>query len=475
MNTINKINTELLKRITDRFGLPLHVIFLEKLKSNTDSFLKVIKSCYPKTKIIFAVKSNPCRGAVRAVSRLGLGVDTVSEYELQAALEENVSPSQIVCNGNAKSERYLEMSLKADVLVAVDNVDELGLLDSIAKRKNRKARILIRFAGMPLEGLTSADQSTASTWTKFGFPIEDAEKIYKSIHSYKYISFEGISAHIGTQICDESGYDRLMDYIISLAETALQCKLNVNYVDIGGGFPVSYMTQSDWIDFRARLRDQLSGRLPTSDWVTWDNLPMGYSYLNGRKPQETDAWVGKAYWSKYPDSVMLEHILTRIVNNNKTVSDRLSELGSPTLIIEPGRALIGTSGITLARVYGVKEVMNNPVVILDMGIVNHGHSLITPDIHPFEALPLRSDDKTVEVFIAGRLCFSGDMISKVKVKLNRMPKRDELMIIHHTGSYCADHFASNSCGFPRPAKIAMIEDGSIEIWRKGEVFEDVFY
>ena len=80
----------------------------------------------------------------------------------------------------------------------------------------------------------------------------------------------------------------------------------------------------------------------------------------------------------------------------------------------------------------------------------------------------------VEAFLAGRLCFSGDMISKAKVSLNRLPKRGERFVVFHTGAYGADHFASHSCGFPRPAKAAIHQDGTIELWRARESFADVF-
>jgi hypothetical protein len=83
-------------------------------------------------------------------------------------------------------------------------------------------------------------------------------------------------------------------------------------------------------------------------------------------------------------------------------------------------------------------------------------------------------DQPTEAFLAGRLCFSGDMISKAKVSLNRRPSRGELFALYCTGAYGADHFASHSCGFPRPAKVAIHATGEVEVWRKPDRFEDVF-
>ncbi len=66
------------------------------------------------------------------------------------------------------------------------------------------------------------------------------------------------------------------------------------------------------------------------------------------------------------------------------------------------------------------------------------------------------------------------MISKIKISLNRLPERGERFVIYHTGAYGADHFAGHSCGFPRPGKVAIREDGTAEVWRRPDRFEDVF-
>ncbi len=476
MDPLNKFDAGLIERLIDRYGLPLHVIFTDRIARNAESFRAVARRIYDKTLVCFAVKSNPCRGAVRFASKLGLGLDAVSEFELQAGLEEDVDHNLIICNGNAKSDRYIEMAVNAGALIAVDSNWELDLINEAANRQKRRARILLRFAGMPLEGLTAVDQSTATAWTKFGFPINRAEDIVRRSVSAANLDPVGVSAHIGTQICDETGYDRLMEYLLDLAERSRVSGMEVKYIDVGGGFPVSYLKRNEWLAFKARLLDQLDGKLPEDQWITWDNIPMGFKEYaeSNREGGREEPWKGKAYWSEYSGAKMLEHLLEKQISTGGSVRDRLDELGNPTLIIEPGRALVGTAGITIARVSGVKDVLGNKIVALEIGIVNHGVCLITPDIFPIEVYPARQSDQPIEAFLAGRLCFTGDMISKVKVGLNRLPERGDLLIIHHTGAYAADHFASNSCGFPRPAKLALHKDGTVEVWRQAEGFEDVF-
>lgn len=466
-------HADALDRGVKRYGLPLHVVFVEEMGRNATAFFDVVRAQYPNTLVAFAAKSNPCRGALRAAHALGLGADIASEYELRAALEEGIEPGRIVCNGNAKSDAYLREAVDAAALIAADNEDELERLEAIAAETGRTPRILIRFRGMPLSGLTSEDQTTASEWTKFGFHIDESTELFARLRDQTTFEFQGVSAHVGTQIADPLGYERLLEHLLDLSENAVSLGLPVPALDIGGGFPVRFLSEGAWNAFTKRLLARVRGRTDLAHAVTWNDLRLGFARADASTTADP-TWIGKAYWTPCPGGAMLEHLLGHRHPDGRTTVDRLRDLGTPTLILEPGRSLMATAGVTLTRVAGVKRVLGHHVVSLELGINNHGTNLISPDIFPAAVLPQREGDTETEAFLAGRLCFSGDMISKAKVPLNRLPTRGERFVVFHTGAYSADHFASHSCGFPRPAKVAVREDGAIEIWRRPDRYEDVF-
>jgi len=468
------LDNETIESLTEHYGLPLHLYFQAGVRSAVGRFAEVIAGEYPNAQILFAVKSNPCRGAIRTAHALGCGCDTVSEYELRAALEVGVPNDRLICNGNAKSDTYLQSAIGVEALIAADSFDEVRRISVIARANGKTARILLRLSGMALDGLTVADQSTAASWTKFGEPIARAEEFYTFAEQVGNVQPIGISAHIGTQICDPAGYERLGETLLTTAEALVTAGHRVEVIDIGGGYPLSYLSKAEWEWLTGRLRNQLSGEASRSEYVTFGGIPMGYDYLKGRPPTEKDSYRGKAYWTPYPGEKMLSHFLSFRTSDGRTTVERLRKIGAPRLLVEPGRGLFGEAGITVAKVIGTKLVEGNLMVIVDLGIVNHGTVLVSPDVYPFGVWPPREDDVPVEAFVAGRLCFTGDMISKVKISLNRKPEHGDLLFIGMTGAYSADHFASNSCGFPRPAKIALDETGNVEVWRKAERFEDVF-
>jgi len=463
---------DVIERGVEVFGLPLHIIFLDEIARNAEGYGRVLRRFYPNALTLFAVKSNPCRGAVQTAARLGLGADTASEHELRAALEEGIPPQRIVANGNAKTSRYIETIVQSGAFSSVDNADELDELSRTAAKRRVRAPILVRFRGMPLSGFTAADQTTAAEWTKFGFSTEEADEAFDRVARSPGVRFIGVSAHIGTQIADPVAYERLVVHMVALGERARRFGLPLTAIDFGGGYPVSFVPREEWTAFQARLLARLRNPSGPGGSETWMDLPMGYggADLSVTSPP----WTGKAYWSPHSASAMLEHALSFRHPDGRTTADHLADLGSPTLIVEPGRSLMATAGVTLAEVRGTKSVLGNRVVSLDLGVTNHGTNLVTPDIFPVAVLPRRDDDRPVDAFLAGRLCFSGDMLSKVKVRLNRAPAVRDRMAVYFTGAYSADHFASTSCGFPLPAKVAVGGDGRLEVWRRAQQFEDVF-
>ena len=471
LETLLDRHSDAVERAVERFALPLHLYFLSEIEENASAFRGVADRLYPETVIAFASKSNPCRGAIRAAQRLGLGVDAASEYELRAALEEGVSPDRIICNGNAKSDAYIAAASFCGALIAVDNADELSALEALPAGRS-PLRVLVRFRGMPLAGLTSEDQTTAADWTKFGFHVDEAPGIFDRIAAAPGLTLHGVSAHIGTQIANPVGYERLLPHMLALGELAQSKGHSIEAVNIGGGFPVRFLDQKTWARFSDRLFDRVSGRDPNAESVTWTDHPMGFAHV--RSSEAEKRWIGKAYWTARPGADMLEHLLAEPLADGTMAVERLQALGSPTLILEPRRPPMAPSGVTLTKVMGTKEVLGHAVVALDMGINNHGTNLISPDIFPAVVMPRRDSDKVAEAFLAGRLCFSGDMISKAKIELNRHPVRGERLVLFHTGAYGADHFASNSCGFPLPGKVAVHRNGTLEVWRKPQRFEDVF-
>ena len=83
-------HADLIDSLASTYALPLHIVFLGQFEANATGFKDALQASYANGFVALAVKSNPCRGAVRAASHHGLGADVASENELRLALEEGI-------------------------------------------------------------------------------------------------------------------------------------------------------------------------------------------------------------------------------------------------------------------------------------------------------------------------------------------------------------------------------------------------
>jgi diaminopimelate decarboxylase len=139
-----------------------------------------------------------------------------------------------------------------------------------------------------------------------------------------------------------------------------------------------------------------------------------------------------------------------------------------TIACEPGRILVGNSGVFLTKVLYEKQNKSRRFVIVD-GAMN---DLIRPALygatHDFELL--KSDDRHKSLAdIVGPVCESGDFFFKsVEIAKTR---RDDLLVIKGAGAYCFS-MSSNYNSRGRVAEVA-ITDGRDWLIRTRESFEDM--
>jgi len=140
-----------------------------------------------------------------------------------------------------------------------------------------------------------------------------------------------------------------------------------------------------------------------------------------------------------------------------------------TLILEPGRVIVGNAGIILARVLYHKEGSDKKFVIVDAAM----NDCIRPslygayhDIRPVRRLP---EAEIAAADMVGPICESGDFLAK-----NRpLPvlKAGDLVAVMTAGAYCAS-MASNYNSRPRAAEV-LVKGSDAFLIRRRETREDL--
>ena len=140
------------------------------------------------------------------------------------------------------------------------------------------------------------------------------------------------------------------------------------------------------------------------------------------------------------------------------------------VILEPGRYIVGNSGILLTRVLYLKESHGHRFAIVDAGM----NDLIRPSLygayHRIQpVIQPRTREKAVRTDVVGPVCESGDFLAKER-PLPPLESGD-LLAVMSAGAY-GFVMASNYNARPRPAEV-MVRGGEWSVVRARETFRDL--
>ncbi len=225
-----------LKALAEKFGTPLYVYSGSYIRDR----IKAYREAFPEALICYAVKANFNPHIVALVKEEGAGADIVSGGELFVSLKADVEPSKIVYAGVGKTVKELEYAISSEILMFnVESLMELEVLDELAGKLGKKARIAIR-VNPDVDPKTHPYISTGMKKSKFGVDIKTAKKEYEHARKLKNLQVVGIHCHIGSQILDVSPYIEASQKVVELYYDLIKEGFDIQYLDLGGGLGIKY-------------------------------------------------------------------------------------------------------------------------------------------------------------------------------------------------------------------------------------------
>lgn len=329
-----------------------------------------------------AMKANPLFAILKILKDLGAGSEVATLPELHMALETAYEPNTIVFDSPCKTLEEIEYALKKGIRINADSLEELSRIDSIIKKTPSNSIIGIRVN--PQVGAGSIKStSVADNISKFGVPLSYRRaEIISAYRQFPWLT--AIHLHIGSQGMPWEmlieGIQRVVDLcmeINGILEKSNAANI-IDTFDIGGGLAVSYTKEPEPASMNAFAKE-LKVRVP--------------QLFSGRFKIITE--FGRYIHTNCAWAVSRIEYVKREKNHNII----MSHLGADFMLRE----------------------CYNP---LDW---QHLFSLFDSNGNP------KPDDKKEKYFIAGPLCFAGDIIGH-DIELPKAEEGD-LLIIHDVGAY----------------------------------------
>ena len=403
--------------LAQEFGTPLYAFDEEQIRQNARAYKKSIDDNYGGNGLVlYASKAFCCKEMCRICNEEGLGLDVVSGGELYTAVSTGFPAKKIYFHGNNKTSAELIQALDAGVgRIIVDNLTELELLNKIAEEKGVTADILMRIKP-GIDAHTHDFIRTGQIDSKFGFALETGEAMQavKAAISYKNINLAGLHCHIGSQIFELSPFELAAKVMLKFyADIKNETGVELDELDLGGGFGIKYLESDEPIEY-----------------------------------------------SEYMKSVA------------STVKECCSELGVkvPFILIEPGRSIVGSAGLTLYTVGAVKTIPGiRTYVSVDGGMGDNPRYILYQSSYEILCANKANEERSLTATIAGKCCESGDLIQE-NAPVQQVEAGDILAVLS-TGAYNYS-MASNYNRIPRPAAVT-VRDGKAKLIIKRESYENL--
>jgi diaminopimelate decarboxylase len=234
-----------LEAIAKKVGTPAYVYSGAAISGAYSELDDALTSALGKTPhtICYAVKANSNLSVLRLLAKLGSGFDIVSGGELERLRRAGVSPSRVVFSGVGKSREEIAEGLRAGIfLFNVESPAELELLASEAARLRKRAAASIRVNPDVVAG-GHPHIATGRRHHKFGVDWPQARKMYLAHRDSKWIEWQGIGSHVGSQVLNLTPYRQALRKLSGYVHDLEANGVRLRYVDIGGGLGVRYTSE----------------------------------------------------------------------------------------------------------------------------------------------------------------------------------------------------------------------------------------
>lgn len=208
--------------------------------------------------ICYAMKANSNLGILRVFATLGSAFDIVSGGELYRLRRIGVPGKRIVFSGVGKSREEIREALRARILLFnVESPAELDLLASEASRQRVRAAASIR-VNPDVKAGGHPHIATGQHRHKFGIDWETSRGLYLEHRNSRWIDWQGISAHIGSQILTLTPHRRALARLAGFVGDLARAGIKLRYLDAGGGLGIRYTSEqppekSAWAAELARI------------------------------------------------------------------------------------------------------------------------------------------------------------------------------------------------------------------------------
>lgn len=399
------MNTNDIIKWSKQVGDAFYILESEQFRKNFMELKFEFTQIYPNFNIAYSYKTNYTPKLCKIVNELGGLSEVVSDMELEIALRIGVEPKNIIWNGPFKNMKKVEQLLVLGGIVNIDSEYEIDFIAEIAK-KYPNHKLNI--------GIRCNFDVNDGVLSRFGFDVEsdDFNRALELTKIYSNLNLISLQCHFATRRLD-TWKPRALGMLKLIEKLGVTPK----YIDLGGGL-FGKMADS--------LKSQFDSEIPT--------------------------------YKQYAEAVAV--VFAEYFKASDT---------KPTLLIEPGSALVGDCMRFASKVINIKNVRGKNIATL-LGSIYNINPTLNKKNPPIEVFSIGKNAKKYEdLDFGGFTCIESDYLYR---NYSGDLAKGDIVVFGNVGSYSVvlkpPFILPN---FP----IIDVSNGELEIIKRAETFDDLFH
>ena len=228
----------LLSEIAQEMYTPFYVYSKAAILEKVEAFKQAFSDIKPM--MAFSMRALDTTLILKILKERGCGLEVCNTSELQRALSIGFEPTSIVFNSCGLPDHLIPDLLKQKPLIInVGNIFELEPLNRYAAELDSGVRIGLKI-NLGIEVESFFGPKTPAKESATGIDRKELELALALISKLPQLNLVGISCHIGSQIAQLAPWIRMSEEMAKLFTEIKSKGYNLEYLDLGGGFPVAY-------------------------------------------------------------------------------------------------------------------------------------------------------------------------------------------------------------------------------------------
>ncbi len=391
--------------LAETFGTPLFAYDAALIRRSYRALASALDGF---ASIHYSIKANPNPAVVRVLLDEGAGLEIASLGEFCAALAAGADPSRILFAGPGKRRSELEQVIAAGIgEIHLESFEELAHVEAIGAALGRTIAVALRVN--PVAEAQGGAMRMGGKAAPFGFDEEDIDAVVDRVRAAPHLDLAGVHLFAGTQILDAVVLLGQWRHGLAVAgRVAARLGRPLRTIDLGGGLGIPYFAGDGELDLTA-----------------------------------VKAGLGPLVDAKRADPLIRDaHVL-----------------------VEPGRYLVGPSGVYLSSVLAAKVSRGQRFLVVDGGMHHHlaasGNlgQVIKRD-YPVLAASRMAEPAVSPASVVGPLCTPLDTLAR-KVELPDMAAGD-LVAVLQSGAYGPTASPAGFLSHPAAAEV-LVDNGEARL------------